>query len=249
MFVSRNVGQNHTCPLRAFDLCELFSYATLFETTVIACTGVNMSLSLGNILSVDLTSKKFESYPADESVLKQFIGGSGFGAFLLAQNLSQPPDPLDPANPLIFAAGPLTGTPVPTSGRHTVISRSPLTGLWGEASVGGTWGRELRRSGLLAIVITGRAESPSYLWVSPEGVELRSAEGIWGRECQESDELLRAETDSKAVAATIGPAGERLVPLAGIFTDGSHARVAARCGMGAVAGCHHRGNHRRLSRL
>ncbi|MGO9118038.1 MAG: aldehyde ferredoxin oxidoreductase family protein [Desulfomonilaceae bacterium] len=195
-----------------------------------------MSLSLGNILSVDLTSRKFESYPADESLLKQFIGGSGYGAFLLAHNLPQPPDPFDPTNPLIFAAGPLTGTPVPTSGRHTIISRSPLTGLWGEASVGGTWGRELRRSGLLAIVITGRAENPSYLWVSPEGVVLRSADGIWGRECQESDELLRDETDSKAVAATIGPAGERLVPLAGIFTDGSHARVAGRCGMGAVAG-------------
>lgn len=195
-----------------------------------------MSADLGFILSVDLTTRSIESQPADESLLKKFIGGSGYGAFLLAQNLPHVPAPLAPESPLIFAAGPLTGTPVPTSGRHTIIARSPLTGLWGEASVGGTWGRELRRAGLLAIVVTGRSERPVYLWVSPEGVEVRSAEEIWGRECQESDDLLRAETDPKAVVATIGPAGERLIPLAGIFTDGSHARVAARCGLGAVAG-------------
>lgn len=195
-----------------------------------------MPASLGNILSVDLTARRIESHPADESVLEQFIGGSGYGALLLAQNLAHVPEPLDSASPLVFAAGPLTGTPVPTSGRHTVIARSPLTGLWGEASAGGTWGRELRRAGLLAIVITGRAESPVYLWVSPQGVEFRPARHIWGQECQESDEMLRAETDARAVAATIGPAGERLVPLAGIFADGSHARVAARCGLGAVAG-------------
>jgi aldehyde:ferredoxin oxidoreductase len=85
-------------------------------------------------------------------------------------------------------------------------------------------------------VINGRAEAPSYLWVSPDGVALRSAEDIWGQECQESDERLRSETDAKAAVATIGPAGERLVRLAGIFTDGSHARVAARCGLGAVLG-------------
>jgi aldehyde:ferredoxin oxidoreductase len=199
-------------------------------------TRVEMSLSLGNILSVDLTAGKFESHPADESLLKRFIGGSGYGAFLLAQGLPHVLDPLDPASPLIFAAGPLTGTPVPTSGRHTIIARSPLSGLWGEASAGGTWGRELRRAGLLAIVVTGRAEKPSYLWVSPQGVEFRSAEDVWGLECQESDERLRSETDLKAVVATIGPAGERLIRLAGIFTDGAHARVAARCGLGAVAG-------------
>ncbi|MGO9570863.1 MAG: aldehyde ferredoxin oxidoreductase family protein [Desulfomonilaceae bacterium] len=195
-----------------------------------------MSEGLGFILSVDLTTRSIESHPEDEPLLEKFIGGSGYGAFLLAQTLPHPPKPLDPASPLIFAAGPLTGTQVPTSGRHTIIARSPLTGLWGEASVGGTWGRELRRAGLLAIVLTGRADRPVYLWVSPQGVELRPAEHIWGKECQESDELLRAETDARAVVATIGPAGERLIPLAGIFTDGSHARVAARCGLGAVAG-------------
>jgi aldehyde:ferredoxin oxidoreductase len=195
-----------------------------------------MSPNLGYILSVDLTEEKLESHPVEESLLEEFIGGSGYGACLLAQNLPNIPDPLDPSSPLIFAAGPLTGTPVPTSGRHTIIARSPLTGLWGEASVGGTWGRELRRAGLLAIVITGKSERPAYVWVSPQGIELRSAEHIWGQECQESDELLRAETDPKAVAATIGPAGERLVPMSGIFNDGSHARVAARCGLGAVAG-------------
>lgn len=195
-----------------------------------------MSVELGSILSVNLTSRKIEAHPADETLLQRFIGGSGYGAYVMAQNLPHPPAPFDPDNPLIFAAGPLTGTPVPTSGRHTIVARSPLTGLWGEASAGGTWGRELRRAGVLAIVITGRAEEPVYLWISSEGVSIRPAGHVWGMECQESDELLRAETDPKAVVATIGPAGERLVKLAGIFSDGVHARVAARCGLGAVAG-------------
>ncbi|MEW5913481.1 MAG: aldehyde ferredoxin oxidoreductase family protein [Thermodesulfobacteriota bacterium] len=195
-----------------------------------------MSSQLGNILRVNLSEQRITSQPAEESTLREFIGGGGLGAYLLGDTLPRPPEPLDPASPLIFAAGPLTGTPVPTSGRHTIIARSPLTRLWGEASVGGTWGRELRRAGLLAVVVIGRAERPTYLWISPQGAELRSAEGVWGQECQESDELLRAQTDPKARVAAIGPAGEHCIALSGIFTDGAHARVAARCGLGAVAG-------------
>ena len=134
-----------------------------------------MSVDFGFILSVDLTTHGIESHPADETLLQKFIGGSGYGTFLMAQNLPHLPDPLDPASPLIFAAGPLTGTPVPTSGRHSVIARSPLTGLWGEASAGGSWGRELRRAGLLAIIITGRAAKAGLpLGISPRNFDTPS---------------------------------------------------------------------------
>ncbi len=195
-----------------------------------------MSFCIGNVLKVDLTKGDIIIQPEDEKVLHDYLGGCGYGAYVLAQTLPCPPEPLDSASPLVFSCGPITGTAVPTSGRHTVVARSPLTGLWGEASIGGTWGRELRRAGFINIVITGKSPHPVYLWISSEGVELRNAEEIWGQECQESDSMLKAATDPKALVATIGPAGERQIPLAGIFTDGEHARVAARCGLGAVAG-------------
>ncbi len=195
-----------------------------------------MGFALGNILSVDLNEGKITVESADESVIREYLGGCGYGAYVLGQTLPNPPAPFDPSSPLVFSCGPFTGTAVPTSGRCTVVARSPLTGLWGEASIGGTWGHELRRAGFLSIVVTGKARQPVYLWISSEGVELRSASEVWGQECEESDTILKAATDPKAVVATIGPAGERLIALAGIFTDGRHARAAARCGLGAVAG-------------
>lgn len=191
---------------------------------------------LGKVLEVDLSDRSLREYEPKTSDLHSFIGGSGYGAFLSAPLLPSPPQPLDPDNPLMFLAGPLTGTPVPTSGRHTVVSRSPLTGLWGEASLGGSWGRELRRAGYLGVVVRGCSDKPAYLYVSPQGVEIRDAGRVWGLECEPSDRALREETDPKAVVSTIGPAGERRVPLAGIFSDGQHARTAGRCGLGAVAG-------------
>ncbi len=191
---------------------------------------------LGKILEVDLGQGRLSEVEPDPLELRSFIGGSGYGACLMARQLPQPPGPLEPGNPLMFLAGPLTGTPVPTAGRHTIVSRSPLTGLWGEASIGGSWGRELRRAGYLGVVIRGRADRPVYLYLSPQGAELRDAAHLWGLHCQESDRALRGETEAKAVVATIGPAGENLVPLAGIFSDGRHARTAARGGLGAVAG-------------
>jgi aldehyde:ferredoxin oxidoreductase len=101
----------------------------------------------GNILRIDLTTREVRSTREKEEVLKQYLGGSGYGAYLLCQDLDNSLDPFDPRSPLLFLSDPLTGTAVPTSGRHIVIGRSPLTGIWGEASVGGHWGRELRRAG------------------------------------------------------------------------------------------------------
>lgn len=106
-----------------------------------------MQNEFGNILRINLTTHKIEKIREKEEIFRDYIGGSGYGAYLICQNSTDLPDPLDPKSPLLFMTGPITGTPVPTSGRHTVIARSPLTGIWGEASVGGHWGRELRRAG------------------------------------------------------------------------------------------------------
>lgn len=188
------------------------------------------------ILRVDLSTRKFERVEIPEKILKAYIGGSGLGAFILLKEMKQDVDPLGEENPLLFLTGPLTGTPVFSSGRHSVIAKSPLTGIWGEANVGGSWGRELRKTGLDGILVSGVSDSPVYLWINDGHVEIRKAEHLWGKDTFEADELIRQETNMKAVVSCIGPAGENQVRIAGILTDGVHARVAARCGLGAVSG-------------
>ena len=187
-------------------------------------------------LYVDLTRQTWEvkSFPAE--MLTQYIGGAGLGAKILFDGTDAATDPLGPDNLLCLMTGPITGTKITGTGRHSAVFKSPLTGGWGEASVGGTWGRELKKVGFDGIVITGRASKPCYLWINDDRIEFRDAATVWGKDTYETDELLRKETHSQAVVSCIGPAGENLALIAGIFTDGSEGRTAARCGVGAVQG-------------
>ncbi len=205
---------------------------------VIYCKGVFMKLKgyFGNLLMVDLTRLKIDREPLKEDWLEPFIGGSGLGAKYLYEMTDEKTDPLGPENPLIFMTGPFTGTPVPLSGRHAVVARSPLTGIFGESDVGGTWGAHLKKAGFDGIVITGKSDTPLYLWIHDGKVDIRNASHLWGRDTYETDPILRAETHEKAVVSTIGQAGENQVLLASIMTDGRDARAAGRCGMGAVMG-------------
>lgn len=187
------------------------------------------------ILEVDLTNKKTQRKDLNESEVRKYIGGSGLGAKILYEKTSPDVDPLGPDNILIFMTGPLTGTPV-SGGRHNIIAKSPLTGIWGESSVGGTWGRELKKAGYDGIVVTGKSKKPVYLWINDDKVELKDATHLWGKDTYQVDELIRKETDNGAVVSCIGPAGEKLIRISGIFTNGKDARAAARCGLGAVAG-------------
>ncbi|BAF58675.1 MAG: aldehyde ferredoxin oxidoreductase family protein [Pelotomaculum sp.] len=168
--------------------------------------------------------------------LRKWVGGSGLGAKTVYENVLPSTDPLDGRNILGFFTGPLTGTMVPSSGRHCVVGRSPLTGIWGEASVGGRWGRMLRRSGYDALVLQGRAEKPVYIWINDGEVEIRDAHSLWGLDTYECAPALKELTGEKAEVCAIGPAGEKMVKIAGIFTDGEDGRAAARCGLGAVMG-------------
>jgi len=190
----------------------------------------------GKMLTIDLTSGGLTYTSIPEDVMRSFLGGSGLGAYILWHCVRPETGPLDPESLLMFLGGPLTGTAVPGSGRHSVIAKSPLTGIWGEASVGGTWGRELRRAGLDGIIVSGKAANPVYLWVCDSHVEIRSARHVWGMDTYTASQVLRAETDADAAVSVIGPAGEKLVVISGIFTDGAEGRAAARCGLGAVQG-------------
>ncbi len=194
----------------------------------------------GRLLFVDLASAKTEERFLSEGTVSRFLGGKGLGIALLDELTPPGCGPLDPGNPLCFLAGPLTGTSFPTSGRFTVATRSPLTGLWLDSHSGGHFANALRGAGLDGIVFTGRASVPVYLWIEAGHVELREAKSLWGLGVDETVGRLREETDPKAHVASIGPAGENLVLFASIAIDRDsdpwRAGMAGRGGAGAVMG-------------
>ena len=190
----------------------------------------------GKILRVDLTDRKIEVESLDASLCEKYIGGAGIGAKLLYDETSADTDPLGPENRLIAFTGPFTGTAAPSAGRHHVMARSPLNGLFGESNVGGSWAVHFKKTGFDGIIVRGRADRPVYLWIHDGGAEIRDAGPIWGRDAYDSARWLKAETAQTATAAVIGPAGERQAGIAGIPHIGVIVRQAARVGLGAVMG-------------
>ncbi|MBL3539594.1 aldehyde ferredoxin oxidoreductase family protein [Aminivibrio sp.] len=185
---------------------------------------------------VHLTSRTMEDLIVPGTVVRKFIGGSGLGTWLLFRYGSPAADPLSPDNPLIFMNGPFQGTGIPTSGRHQVISKSPLTDAFGESDCGGAFGFHLKKAGYDGIVFLGKASSPVYVAVIDGRVEIRNGTSLWGKDTFETEEALLAAEGKPAGVACIGPAGERMVLLANIMHDGRNARAAGRGGMGAVMG-------------
>ncbi|MBI4332931.1 MAG: aldehyde ferredoxin oxidoreductase family protein [Chloroflexi bacterium] len=188
------------------------------------------------ILKVDLTTQKVEIEALDEQTARKYLGGDGFAAKILWETTSAATDPFSPENPVIFMTGPLTGTIVPTSARHIVAALSPLTNIWGAGRAGGHWGAELKRAGFDGVVVTGKSTTPVYLWVHNGQAQIADARHVWGKDTWETDDILRKETDARASVSSIGQAGERLVRMACVMSDGKEGRAAARCGMGAVMG-------------
>jgi aldehyde:ferredoxin oxidoreductase len=188
------------------------------------------------LLRVDLSDRKVEVMDLDEALIRKYIGGLGIEAKILLEETGPGTDPLSPENVLMAVTGPYTGTGVPTSGRHHVVARSPLTGLFGESNVGGSWAVHFKRAGFDGIVIQGKSEAPLYLWIREGKVEFRDAKPIWGKDSYESAEWLKRETAKEATAAVIGPAGERMAKIASIPHIGHIVRAAARTGLGAVMG-------------
>jgi len=189
----------------------------------------------GKLLYVDLTRKKTKTENLQNGFCEKYIGGNGFAIRLLYDNTKPKINPLAPENTLIFAVGPFAGTMVPTSGKYIVQAKSPLTNLMGESISSGMWGQNLKRAGYDAIVITGKAENPTYLFVDDETAQFREAKGIWGKDALQTGLLIQEQIgDENVSAATIGPAGENMVKFANITND--TYRQAGRTGMGAVMG-------------
>jgi aldehyde:ferredoxin oxidoreductase len=190
----------------------------------------------GFVWEVDLASRKISRVDIPEEEYQKYFAGSGLAARLLYQELDPEVDPLSERSPLLVFPGLLTGHPVPTGCRTILAGRSPLTGIWGEATAGGFWGAELRSAGVDGLIIRGRAENPTYLWITTEGVELRDATHLWGKDTFETHEIIRRETDQRARVTAIGIAGERLCRVAALIFEGPASRAAGRCGFGALVG-------------
>jgi aldehyde:ferredoxin oxidoreductase len=184
---------------------------------------------------VDLTKRTTSIDEIDEATFRSRPGGRALIAHYLLTEVKPGTEPFSPDNVLIFAMGVLTGTPLSGASRHSVGAKSPLTGGFGEAEVGGFWGAELKRAGWDGIVVTGAASAPVYLYIKDEHVEIRDAAHVWGKEILETEELLKTEVGERlARVCEIGPAGENLVRMAGIVND--FKDIAGRNGLGAVMG-------------
>jgi aldehyde:ferredoxin oxidoreductase len=188
----------------------------------------------GKVLRVNLTEGTVKDETLDPQMAKDYIGGRGFGIYFLNKHADPTIDPLSPANPLIMATGPLTGTGAPTGARYMVMTKSPLTGAITCSNSGGIFPTEFKRTGYDAIIFTGKSEKPVYLWISNEEAELRAADHLWGQDTHRTTDILLEETDAKARVACIGPAGEIGVRFASIMND--RHRAAGRSGVGAVMG-------------
>lgn len=189
----------------------------------------------GRILRVNLTSREVWNEELDPDVIQKFVGGEGIASTILYKEVGPDTDPLGPENRLIMMTGAFVSTGVPCGIKSTVVSKSPLTGIYGEALFSAPLGVDLKNSGYDGIVVQGKAAAPVYLWINNNEVQFKDARHLWGNETFTTVDMIRKELGDEGVSVvTIGPAGERLVRLASIIADDS--RAAGRCGLGAVMG-------------
>ncbi|MBI2865120.1 MAG: aldehyde ferredoxin oxidoreductase family protein [Chloroflexi bacterium] len=189
---------------------------------------------MGRMLFVNLSTGELKVEVPDERLLKDYIGGYGIGVRLLYSMMKPGIDPLGPENILGFAAGPLTGTPAPHGSRYTVFAKSPLTGGWGDANSGGEFGPGMKFAGFDAVFFSGLSPKPVYLLLESGKASLRDASHLWGRDTNETEDILREELGEKVQVACIGPSGEKLSLISSVVNN--KGRAAGRSGLGAVMG-------------
>ncbi|MGD9078821.1 MAG: aldehyde ferredoxin oxidoreductase family protein [Desulfobacterales bacterium] len=188
----------------------------------------------GKQLRISLDTKETRVEEIDSAVLKKYLGGVGYGARVLYDEIKKGIDPLSPDNKIVFATSPLTANNIPGGGSIMLCFKSPLTHIWGESRCGGDFGPDMRRAGFDALIIEGRAPEPVFLVINDDDVSLRPAGHLVGEKVTAKIARIRDElNDPKISVMCIGPAGEKLVKIATVML--AH-RAAGRCGAGAVMG-------------
>ena len=187
----------------------------------------------GKILRINLTRKEVKTQPTEKDLMLNFLGGRGFNAKRLYDEVGRHVQSLSPENKLMFATGPLVGTAFPLGARFNVSAKSPLTGIFGDSNAGGHFSVEMKFAGYDQIVIEGKSPKPVYIYVKDQEVQLMDAQHLIGKDVYETTEVIRSDLGDRSVqVAAVGPAAENLVLYAGIFVN--LARPAARTGMGTV---------------
>ncbi|MBE0676238.1 MAG: aldehyde ferredoxin oxidoreductase family protein [Bacteroidales bacterium] len=200
----------------------------------------------GRLLDINLSSGKIKVSTIPEDDLKRFVGGRGLGMKILTDRIKKPGlNPLSPANVILFMPGPFSGLPIPNSSRTCIVTKSPRTsplkpkykhssGI-SYSNMGGFFGPELRFAGYDALIVTGKAKKPVYIYIEDDIVEIRDASKYWGMKTDQFDrELTKDLGDRRFESCYIGPAGENLVPMACVINTA--ARAAGRGGTGCVMG-------------
>lgn len=188
----------------------------------------------GRVLHIDLTSGRSAHHELEAPRLRKYLGGIGLGTSLLYDYAPEGVDPLSPENPLIFASAPLVGTGLTTTAKFAVVTKSPLTGFIADSLSSSHFALELKRLGIDALVITGRAPTLVYAFVHGERVEIHGADQLKGKTPEETQSFIRVDSECPtAWVASIGIAGENGVRFATISNEGRHA---GRGGVGAVMG-------------
>ncbi|OFX60189.1 MAG: hypothetical protein A2046_06680 [Bacteroidetes bacterium GWA2_30_7] len=190
----------------------------------------------GKILKIDLSNRKTALLHISTEDIKKYFLGSGLASKHLYYDYDINIDPFDENNPLLIYSGLFVGANLPGTSKLSVCSKSPLTGIWNEATVGGHWPAEFRNTGYDGMIIIGKSKDKVYIKISSVGVEFKSADSLWGKDAYEVEEILRPEIGANAKIATIGQAGENLVRISSFMFDAPISRVAARAGIGAVVG-------------
>lgn len=189
----------------------------------------------GRVVRVNLSEGTIKEETVSEDIWEKVLGGAGYGAKVLHDEVGEEIGGLDPENRIIFGVGPFQATQQTGAAKFCIVAKSPLTGIFGETAAGAGWGIELKRAGYDAIVVEGKSKKPVYLWINNGKAEIKDGGGVWGKDSYAaSDEILMEVGDPKSSIACIGQAGEKQVAIACVVVD-KHS-FGGRCGLGAVMG-------------
>lgn len=186
---------------------------------------------MGEVLFVDLTKKEARPFPWTDEDRKRTLGGKIMAGDILLQHVHPGMKAFDEDNWIVVTTGPLTGCGCPNTSRFNISTVSPLTNIVTSSNCGGDFGLSLKRAGYDAVIFSGRAEGPTVVNITQNGVTFEDGTPYWGMTTGETQEELQKKHRGSYLA--IGPAGENKVLYAAVF---SGERAAGRGGVGAVFG-------------
>jgi aldehyde:ferredoxin oxidoreductase len=186
------------------------------------------------VLRVDLSSGEVRTEPLRMDWAEKYIGSKGLAIKYMYEEIPAGTDPLGPGNRLYLTTGPMTGTPIPCSGKLSIAAKSPATGTMNDCSIGGHAALRIKYAGYDMVVLEGALEKPGIVVIDDSDVRIEDAGDLWGIGSHEAEARLIGRYGREFSVLSIGPGGENLVPISCINSD--YYRQAGRGGIGAVMG-------------